>query len=230
MKGLGKIGIVVAARLSSRRLPRKALLPIYENIPMLGFLIERLKKSTLVNEIVLATSTNKEDLELEALAKSLGVKCFRGDLNNVVDRYDQAAKEFKLNTVIRVTGDCPFVDGELIDYCVEQINDEEFDVASTKGLFPVGLDCEIYNVNSMERAIDSKKMTRDHLEHLTLYFYDNPHDFKILKINPPDKWKCKKCTYTVDDPKDLERAKNKICAMRDPFDFTLLELINSSPL
>ena len=142
MENLKRIGIIVAARMSSNRLPGKALKPLM-NIPMLGFLLRRLKGSVFTHEIILATSNHTDDDVLVELAKKEGIRSYRGNLDDVTERYIGAAEVNKINTVVRVTGDCPFVNAELVDYCLDYIKNRSFDLATTKGLFPVGLDVEI---------------------------------------------------------------------------------------
>lgn len=221
---LGRIGIIVAARSSSTRLPRKALLEL-RGIPMLTFLLKRLKSSSLADEIILATSSNGEDDCLSDIAKKEGLSCFRGSLNDVVDRYVRAADEFRIDTVVRVTGDCPFLNGEVVDYSLKKASETEFDLCSTKGYFPVGLDVEIYHAREMKKIHLSNFLNLEHREHLTLHYYEDREKYKIVYLQPKAKWKKQNFQCTIDFQADLEKA-NLIVENFDNINFSISELIS----
>ena len=122
MNKLRQVGVIVAARMSSNRLPGKATKELL-GIPMLSFLFKRLKSGDAEYEIILATSENEEDDVLEDLAVAEGVSVYRGDLNNVVQRYIRAANNNNIETVVRVTADCPFADPEYADKIVKKFKE-----------------------------------------------------------------------------------------------------------
>src|SRR6266852_5431122 len=147
---LGKVGVVVGARTRSSRLPGKALLPV-QGIPMISFLLRRLSRCS-GGTVILATTELPADDRLAEVARAEGVPVFRGADADVVARYVDAAERFAFDTVVRVTGDCPFVDAGLVDWCLSHAAKvERFDLATTKGRFPVGLDVEIYPAHLMAR-------------------------------------------------------------------------------
>jgi spore coat polysaccharide biosynthesis protein SpsF len=173
--------------MGSHRLPGKALLPI-NGLPMIVFLIKRLKQSEKIHRFILATTTLKEDNQLVSEVKKEKVNIFRGQCDDVVSRYIDAADRHKLDYVVRVTGDCPLVDGQSLDHCIElceRLND--FDLASTKGYFPVGIDFEIYKAKSM-KVLSRSELTRDEREHLTLGFYNRKDKFTLSPLLPPEHW------------------------------------------
>src|SRR5262245_41941875 len=142
------LGIILAARTASLRLPGKALLPL-QGVPMVAFLLRRLKGATS-GEVVVATTANAADDRLAELASEEGVRWCLGPEDDVVPRYVACAKRFDFGIVARVTGDCPFVDAGMVDWSVRQaVEGHPFDLASTKGEFPVGLDVEIYRAAHM---------------------------------------------------------------------------------
>jgi len=226
MKNLGSIGVIVAARMSSTRLPGKALKPV-QGIPMLLFLLKRLKNSKYVDEIILATSLLDEDSVLADLAKKEKFSVYRGDLEDVTARYIAAARAFNVDTVVRVTGDCPLVNYELVDYCIEKaLLSYPFDLCTTKGEFPVGLDVEIYSNSQLSSVYDKHKLTASQREHLTLYFYDNKEQFNIIKLVPPNYWKGSGQVYTVDDSYDYQMVSSLV----DTFDdntFSIRDIVES---
>lgn len=190
-------GVIIAARMSSSRLPNKALLP-FDNTTMIEFLIRRLLGTKYINCIVLATSDKEEDNILEEIAKKHKIKSYRGDLDDVSLRYIEAANMFSIDNVIRVTGDCPFVSSELVEYCIENINTQkDFVLFSTKGYFPTGLDIEIYKSKELEKAYIKNRLNIQNKEHVTQYFYENSIEYPIYYIKPKLEWKSEQ-VYTVD--------------------------------
>ncbi len=98
--------------------------------PVLQLLIERLKTVELIDEIVLATTVNKDDDSLEKLSKRLGIKCYRGSENDVLQRVFEAAKTYKADTIVEITGDCPLVDPDIIRACIKLFLDGNYDYVS----------------------------------------------------------------------------------------------------
>lgn len=203
--GLGAVGVVVAARTSSTRLPGKALLPL-QGIPMVPFLLRRLR-GLQSGRIVLATTALRSDDELAAVAAAEGVPVFRGADSDVVGRYVAAAKEFGFDTIARVTADCPFVDAELVDWCIARTAEAgKFDLATTKGRFAVGLDVELYHAETMAALDRGGGLSAAQREHLTLCFYERPEQFVVRRIDPRPEWTATTRTFTVDTRADYERA------------------------
>jgi spore coat polysaccharide biosynthesis protein SpsF len=202
---LGTVGIIVAARTGSTRLPGKALLPL-NGMPMILFLLERLK-SLRGGRVVLATTELEGDNHLADLVRTAGVPVFRGSANDLVARYTAAAAAFGFDTVGRVTGDCPFVDGPMVDHCLQQAAGfDGLDIASTKGAFPVGLDIELYSAAMMARLNARDDLTASHREHLTLYMYDHKDRFDVRRLQPPSGWPMTSRSFTVDTRADYDQA------------------------
>lgn len=220
---LGKVGIVVAARTSSTRLPGKALLPL-QGLPMLTFLLRRLRGAQS-GVIVLATTDLPLDDELADLAAQEEIGVFRGSESDLVARYVGATKQFGLDAVARVTADCPFVDAELVDWCVSRAAEfEHFDLATTKGQFPVGLDVEIYHAETMAMLDAREPLSAGHREHLTLYFYDHRDRFAVRPIAPPADWLPASRSFTVDTAADCSYARSLADRFKRP-EFPIRELL-----
>lgn len=202
---MGRIGIVVASRFSSTRLPGKALRKLGQH-SMLGFLLSRLKSSKLVDELILATSNEESDNVVEREGEKYGVSVYRGSLNDVVDRYAGAAKHFSLDTVIRVTADCPFLDGKFVDDCLLQISKNPGALFTTKPDYPTGLDLEIFTSEVLYWLNNKNDLPTLHREHLTSFFYtdESPCTPKIL-VSPFDH-KESEGVFTVDTIDDYERV------------------------
>jgi spore coat polysaccharide biosynthesis protein SpsF len=202
---LGNVGIVVAARTGSRRLPGKALLPL-RGVPMVAFLLRRLRPTRRAG-LVFATTELAADDALATLVATEGVPVFRGADADVVARYVAAAKQFAFDTVVRVTGDCPFVNAELVDHCIEHASGwDSFDLVTTKTRFPVGLDVEIYRAGGMATLHSGDRLTAAEREHLTLRYYDGGATYMVRYVDPRPEWAMTGRHFTVDTPADYAQA------------------------
>ena len=220
---MGRTGIIVAARTGSSRLPGKALLPL-NGMPMILFLLARLSPLEDAT-VVLATTRLASDDRLAATVEETGVPVFRGNAEDLVDRYTAAADHFGFDTVGRVTADCPFVDAAMLKFCMEQAEAlAPFDLATTKGAFPVGLDVELYPSRVMSQLNRQAGLTASDREHLTLYMYEHREAFALRQLNPPSGWQRSTRSFTVDTPADYETAQ----ALAAPFagaDFSISALL-----
>lgn len=199
--------VIVAARLGSRRLPGKALLP-FAGRPMLEYLLVRLLPSRLASEVVLATTARPEDDALAAVARGLGVPVFRGDEEDLVTRYADACRRFGVDHAVRVTGDCPFVDAALLDHCLDACRQNPgFHLATTKGAFPVGIDCEVFPAALLDDLLRRPDLSPAHREHLTLYVYERSERFRIDRFAPPAGLPAAAHSFTVDTPADYARCE-----------------------
>jgi spore coat polysaccharide biosynthesis protein SpsF (cytidylyltransferase family) len=209
---LGRVGVIVAARMSSTRLPGKALLPLH-GLPMIVFLLRRLRRTRLA-EVVVATTNLPADDPLAETVAAEGVAVFRGSEADVVGRYVAAARHFDFDVVARVTADCPFVDAGLADWCIDRTAQfGDFDLTTTKGCFPVGLDMEIYRADCMEALDRSGKLTTEEREHLTLHFYNHGDEFAVRRIAPPDHWATSGRHFTVDTQDDYDDARRLVASI-----------------
>ena len=210
------VTVIVAARLRSTRLPGKALLPL-AGLPMLALLLRRLKASKLSQQIVLATTTRKEDNLLEQWARFEGVDVFRGSENNVAGRFVAAAEKFGGQYIARITADCPFIDGWMLDYCLEQAAQAApFELATTKGAFPVGLDVEIYRTDALKELHNMAMLSEAEREHVTLKFYENEDKFRVVRLFPPVDMSGVGLELTVDTAEDYLFARSLIKDGDDP--------------
>jgi spore coat polysaccharide biosynthesis protein SpsF len=169
---------------------------------MIVFLLRRLR-GLQAGRLVLATTDLPADDVLEATVVAEGIPVYRGSQDDVVARFVGAAATFGFDIVGRVTGDCPFVDAELVDWCVGQSTGfGRYDLATTKGRFPVGLDVELYRADRMAALDSGTALASDDREHLTLYFYKNRESFAVREIAPPANWPRSEGVFTVDTAAD----------------------------
>lgn len=179
MERLRLILAILQARYSSSRLPGKILKPIREK-PMILHQIERIKKSKLINNLILATSTDKSDDELAQVCEKNNICCFRGSLDNVLERFYEAAKICPSKHIVRLTGDCPLIDPEIIDSVIDDHLKGDYDYTSNtlNPSFPDGLDVEIFKHKVLEKVYKEARLNSEK-EHVTSYIYKNPDKFNI---------------------------------------------------
>ena len=178
-----KVVAIIQARCGSTRFPNK----IFSNIcgqPLIWHVINRLKFAKSVDEILLATTTNKLDDRLYEWAVNNQVKVFRGSEDNVLNRYYEASRFIGADVIIRITADDPFKEPALIDCAVEKIVEEELDFVCNNNppSYPEGLDVEVFTKKSIEIA-EQNSVNEFEREHVTQYFYRNSSDFKICNIS-----------------------------------------------
>lgn len=148
-----KIVAVTQARTNSSRLPRKVLMEIGGKT-ILEIHLRRLQNSKLVDKLIVATTVNIEDDAIVKIAESLNIAFFRGDEKNVLDRYYQAVKRENADYIVRVTSDCPLIDGKIVDETVEFAVKNELDYASNrlKHKYPDGIVVEVFTFAALEKA------------------------------------------------------------------------------
>jgi spore coat polysaccharide biosynthesis protein SpsF len=164
---------IIQARMSSTRLPGKVLMPIMGK-PMLLRQVERVKQSVLINKIVVATSTEESDNPIEKLCQKNGIDCFRGSLNDVLDRFYKAATYYNADIVVRFTGDCPLVCIEDVDKAIGVMVDcphfVYFGNTTMNNDWPDGLDVEVMTLGCLRSAWEQADDPKDR-EHVTSYIY-----------------------------------------------------------
>jgi len=179
-----KIVTVIQARTGSSRLPQKVLMPVCGK-PLLLRMIERVNAANLAGQIVVATSTRKEDDVIAKLCKEENINCFRGSLNDLLDRHYKAAKKFKADAVAKIPSDCPLIDPKIIDKVYKHFIDnfDKYDFVSNlhPATYPDGNDVEIMSFKTLESAWSeaSRKLER---EHTTPFIWENPERFRIGNV------------------------------------------------
>lgn len=201
MTSSGRVGIL-QARATSTRLPGKVLLPV-AGAPMLLRQIERLHRCTRLDRLIVATSTDPSDDSIAALCADNGVTCHRGSLEDVLDRFHGAAVAAQAKTVVRLTGDCPLADPEVIDRIVEVFLAAGVDYASNTlaPTYPDGLDAEVTSFAALDRAWREARLPSER-EHVTPYIYNHPEIFTVRNVAAETDLSALR--WTVDEPADLD--------------------------
>lgn len=178
---MGKTGIIIQARMGSTRLPNKIMLKLADK-PILLHVYERCKQSN-VDEVIVATTTNKIDDAIENFCIKEKIPFFRGSEEDVLDRYYQCAKKFGLDVIGRVTSDCPLISSEVINEAIKKFNETKADYLTNIALrsFPRGVDVEVFTFEALEKTHSLAK-EKHQREHVTPFIYHNPSMFRIENL------------------------------------------------
>lgn len=197
-----KTVIIVQARMTSTRLPGKVLMEVLGK-PLLAYQLERLRRVRLADEIVLATTINRTDDVLAEFAAQQGIACCRGDEQDVLDRYYQAAVMAKADVVVRVTSDCPFLDPGIVDQVVQTYQEPpQADYVSNtlSRTYPRGLDVECFSFKALETAWKNANKAYER-EHVTPYLYQQD---VFIKKEVKAEADYSGYRWTVDTPEDFQ--------------------------
>lgn len=196
------IHAIIQARTGSTRLPGKVLMELGGK-PVLQNVIERVKRSKLIDSIVIATTKDRADAPIINIADTSRVEYFRGSTEDVLDRYFQAAKKFRSDQIVRITSDCPLIDPGVIDLVIKQHLSENNDYTSNALIpsFPDGLDTEIFRFSVLEQSWREAKIPYQR-EHATQYITKNPQLFKLGNLL--DKVDNSSKRWTLDELADYE--------------------------
>lgn len=195
---------LVQARLSSSRLPGKVLAPVL-GVPMLGRQLERVARAR-IDRVVVATSTEPSDDPIERYLASAGFTCFRGSLDDVLDRMYQAARGERAEHVIRLTADCPLIHHAIIDAVVAEHLAGGFDYTSNtlRRTYPHGVDCEVMSFAALERAWREARAAPAR-EHVTTHILSHGEQFRLGSVEHGEDWSGYR--WTVDYPEDLSLVR-----------------------
>ncbi|WP_243388200.1 cytidylyltransferase domain-containing protein [Bacillus kexueae] len=199
-----KVAAIIQARMGSTRLPGKVLKKVL-NKTLLEYQIERVKRAKTIDEIIIATTTKESDNPIVELCEHLSVPYYRGSEEDVLSRYYEAATEFNVDVIVRLTSDCPIIDPNVIDKVVKHYNDNlgQFDYVSNTltRTYPRGMDTEVISYEVLERVYkEAKELV--YREHVTAYIYHHPNQFKLCNVSyEKDESKHR---WTVDTKEDFE--------------------------
>lgn len=200
---------IIQARMGSRRLPGKTLLPLLGR-PMLWHIVERVRAMAGLDGVVVATSKNHQDAPIREFCRDHAIPVFAGSEEDVLDRFYQAARVHQADPIVRITADCPFVDPGVLSRLLQSYREGEYDevgVATGAGAlfetcyrFPDGLDAECIRQSALERAWEEATDPSDR-EHVTPYLWRVPGRFRIGRLFCETD--CSWLRWTVDNREDF---------------------------
>jgi spore coat polysaccharide biosynthesis protein SpsF len=219
--------VIIQARMGSSRLPGKVFMEICGE-PMLAWVVKRARKAKLINEIVVATTIEESDDDIEKFCQANNVLCFRGSSADVLDRYFQAAKQYHADVIVRLTADCPLIDPGLIDNTIAALLGSFADFAANrlpppfKRTYPIGLDTEVVTMAALERAWKESTALYER-EHVLPYIYEKQGRFRVLTIENDVNYGSYR--WTVDTHEDLDFIQAVVKKLGCRMDFSWKEVI-----
>lgn len=222
-----KVVAIIQARMSSTRLPGKVL-KTASGRTMLDRMLERVRQSRTVNQVIVATTTDPSDDPIVRACRRYGAEVFRGSLPDVLDRYYQAAKLYQAEIIVRLTGDCPLIDPILIDEVVLALIEHRVDFACNRlpppfsRTYPIGLDVEACTFQALESAWLNADQKHER-EHVLPYLYAVPGRFTILQLNHTED--LGHLRWTLDTPEDLKLLRRVYRYFKGRNDFSWLQVL-----
>jgi len=222
---------IIQARTSSSRLPAKVMMEI-QGRPMVLRQIERIQRCRQLDDIIVATSNDPSDDVLAELCVRENIKCYRGSLDDVLDRFYTTAKSYNADHLVRLTADCPLTDAEVIDRTVKLYCGGEYDYVSNTltPSFPDGLDVEVFSIQALSQAWQKAELTSER-EHVTPYIYKHPELFQLGVLKSDIDYSSMR--WTVDEPEDLEfvnQVYDALYSQKPNFNYhDVLELLQQQP-
>jgi len=202
-KQKSRVAAIIQARTGSTRLPGKVLLKL-EGKTVLERVIERVKRSKLVDEVMVATTILKGDSKIAALCKKIGIKFYCGSRDDVLDRYYQSAKLLNAEHIVRITADCPVSDYLVIDKVIKLHLDKGNDYTRTADSFPDGIVVEVFTFKALQKAWQEAVLASE-CEHVTPYLKKHPELFKQIMLQYPRDFSQKR--WTLDEKADYKFIK-----------------------
>ncbi len=197
---------IIQARLSSTRLPKKVMLDI-EGKTVLERVVERIIFANITDKVIVATSIDKSDDAIEVLCRNIGTDCYRGSLNDVLDRFYNGARKNKADHIVRITADCPLIDPEMVKTVVKThlAKGADYTTNTLKETYPDGEDVEVMKFSALEKAWENAKLLSER-EHVTPYIRNHPEIFSHESIENVEDLSTHR--WTLDNPEDYEFIKS----------------------
>ena len=199
--------------MGSQRLPGKMTKKIGSH-KVIEWVIKRLKKSKLVNKIILATTQNKKDIVFKKISRKFKINFFAGKENDVLGRFVDSVNKIKKANIIRICADNPFVDPEQVDLLISYYSKNKFDYVCNhqnriNSKYADGFGAEILSLDLL-RKINSLDISEKYREHVTLYIWKNKKKFKIHSLKAHKKLAYPNLKFDIDTQEDLRKIKNLV--------------------
>ena len=218
-----KIVAIVQARMGSTRLPNKVM-KLIDGVPMIELLLLRLSKSREINQTIVATSIDERNKSLMEHVQKLGFSCEQGSENDVLERYVNAARAHQADVIVRITGDCPLVDADLVDEVIRAFNAANVDYFSNvePPTYPDGLDIEVFTFKALEHALQYTDKIHDH-EHVTPYLRESGL-YKTASMQYTQDLSALR--WTVDEPADFKVIEKVFNHFHPSIYFSWLDILS----
>ncbi len=224
------IGCIIQARMGSTRLPGKVMKKLDDDFTVLHYVIKQIENSKLINKIVIATTTLKEDDVIVDFAKQMNIDYFRGSSHDVLDRYYQCAKHFSFSTIVRITSDAPLIDPKITDQVISKFNPLKHDyVCNTQPrTFPQGTETEVFSFYALEKIWNKAELPSER-EHVTPFFYTHSDDFHVFNFE--NSQNLSHLRWCIDNENDLKLVQIIVSKIKKRPIFTedILEFLEKNP-
>lgn len=203
-----KVVAIIEARMTSSRLPGKVLMESCGKT-MLQHMIERIRRSKMLDDIVVATTVNKEDDPVVNLCRDMDCKFFRGSENDVLDRVVNTAKSVNADIIVELCGDCPFIDWRHIDHLVKLYLSGDYDFVSNnmERTFPIGFDIRVFATDLLDKLNMTSTNPLDH-EHVSIHFPQHKEKYKCCNWSADEKENRPDIEVTLDEMDDYNLINN----------------------
>jgi len=203
-----KIVATIEARMTSSRLPGKVLFDL-QGKTVLGHIIERLRRSKYIDQVVVATTVNETDDPIIELCNQLDCKYYRGSEDDVLDRVLKTAQSVNGDIIVEITGDCPVIDWRHVDHLIELFYSDKYDYAANiiKRTFPRGFDTQVFPTKILEDVWKSTEDPKDR-EHVSFYIYTHPEKYLLGNWEAPKNIHHPELEITLDTKEDYELIKH----------------------
>jgi spore coat polysaccharide biosynthesis protein SpsF len=198
--------IIIQARMGSSRFPGKVLMEIIDQETILHYVIKQVKFCKMIDRIIVATTTLPEDDKICDVCSNLSIECFRGNEENVLDRYYKCAKKFSVSNIVRIPADKPLIDPKIVDNIVEVFDSGMYDYVTNflPSTVPQGTEVEIISFEAIEKAWKNAVLPSDK-EHVTKYVYTHEKEFEIFNVKNEKDFS--EFRWAVDEVEDLKLIK-----------------------
>lgn len=190
--------------MASTRLPGKVMLPLAGR-PALQRMVERVRRSQHVDDIIVATTTSPSDDAIVSLCEAMDCRVFRGSIDDVLGRVLGAARETNAQVIVELTGDCPLIDHRHIDRVIELFNSGSYDLAANtvERSFPDGFDVQVFPLSLLEEV---DQLTQDPIDrvHVSYYIHRNPGRFRLANLTAEGEMYWPDLGVTLDEKADYE--------------------------
>jgi spore coat polysaccharide biosynthesis protein SpsF len=214
---------LIQARMSSSRFPGKVLEPLAGE-PMIGYMVNRARRASLLDDVIVVTSTDASDDPLDLALRLAQIPVFRGDLHDVLGRYAAAADACDADEIVRLTGDCPLIDPGVINAVISLRRTEKVGYASNVDppSYPDGLDVECFTLELLKQA-RGMAVRPSEREHVTLWMRETAA--AGTRANQKCVADLSAIRLTVDYPDDLALVRQIVAALPDGSDFDMYDVL-----
>lgn len=199
----------IEARMGSSRLPGKTMASVYNGMPLLECVVRRFQACCALDDVVVATTTERGDDAIAAWCVKNGVSVFRGSEENVLERVAGAARQFGADAIVQMGADSAYLDYQLIDHLVGHYRGGQFDYVCNdlKLTYPLGIYGHVVRTEKLVELSKRTGLSDKDRSDVVRYIWEHPESYAISSIEAPPEFNCPSLRLTIDYPEDMEQAR-----------------------